>query len=70
MEWIKWWKDKTFMTVLAVALVTMAVAFVTAYFIDWGWILSIVAAGIGGQAIRRVIVNKLNEKAEEDNGKA
>jgi ABC-type transport system involved in cytochrome bd biosynthesis fused ATPase/permease subunit len=70
MEWIKWWKDKTFLLVWGIILLTMAVAFVVAYFIDFGWILSIVAAGIGGQAIRRVIVNKLNEKAEEDNGKA
>jgi len=63
MELIKWWKDKTFLTILAVALLTMVVAFLLAYFIDWGWVLSIVVACLGGYAIRKVIVKKLDELA-------
>lgn len=68
-EWIKWWKNKTFMTILGIALVAMVVSFLLAYFIEWGWILSIVVACIGGFLIRRVISKKMDEvvKDIEDN---
>lgn len=68
-EWIKWWKDKTFMTILGIALVAMVVSFLLAYFIEWGWILSVVVACLGGVAMRRVFSKKMDEvvKDIEDN---
>lgn len=60
-EWIKWWKDKTFLTILGIALLTMLVAFLASYFLSWGWVIAMVAALVGGGAIRRIIVDKLDE---------
>ncbi len=67
-EWIKWWKNKTYMTVLVIALVAMVIAGIFANCFTWGWIVSCASACIGGFAIRRVIVNKLNSLSEEEGG--
>lgn len=61
MKWIKWWKDKTFLTILAVALLTMVVAFLLAYFIDWGWVLSLVVGVTAGIAIRKIIIERIED---------
>jgi hypothetical protein len=63
MEWIKWWKNNTFLTILAIVLVTMLISFLVAYF-RCGWVLSIVVACLGGYTIRKVIVKKLDELAD------
>lgn len=63
MEWIKWWKDKTFLTILAIVIVTMLISFLVAFF-RCGWVLSIVVACLGGYAIRKVIIKKLDELAD------
>lgn len=60
-EWIKWWKDETFMTILAAALIAMAVTFLLAYFIEWGWIFAFPVCGVAGLYIRRKIINKIEE---------
>lgn len=65
MNWIKWWKDKTFMSVLGIALGTMVLSFLLAYFISWGWIPAIAVALAGGFAIRKVVVRKLDEIADK-----
>lgn len=59
-DWIKWWKDKTFLIVLSIVLVTMAVSFCVAFF-SCAWWLSVIIACLGGIGIRKVIVKKLDE---------
>lgn len=61
MEWIKWWKDKTFLTILAVSLVTMGAAFLWAYLFEWGWIPAVVTALLGARVIRRAIIKRIEE---------
>ena len=63
MNIFKWWKDKTFMLIFTIALLSIVLAFITAYFISWGWILSIIIAIIGGYSMREILFNKLNEIA-------
>lgn len=60
-NWIKWWKDKTFLTILAIACVAMLVAFVFARYISWGWIVSCLVGLLAGLFIRKVITRKLDE---------
>lgn len=61
MTWFRWWKDKTFMSVLVIALLTMLIGFLLAYFLDWGWILTIVVTAIGGMSIRKIIVKRFDD---------
>lgn len=61
MSWFKWWKDKTFMSVLGIALASMVASFLLAYFLDWGWIISIVVVCLGGVSIRRLLSKKIGE---------
>jgi hypothetical protein len=60
MEWIKWWKNKTFLTVLGIVLITMAISFCIAFF-SCAWWLSVIVACVGGFGVRKVIINKLDE---------
>lgn len=66
MNIIRWWKSKFFLTILGVALTTIGITFLLAYFIDWGWIPAIAVALGGGFAIRRIVVKRLDELAEKD----
>ncbi len=61
MTWFRWWKDKTFMSVLVIAMLTMFIGFLLAYYIEWGWILTIVVTAIGGMSIRRIIIKRINK---------
>lgn len=61
MTWFRWWKDSTFMSILVIAMVTMLIGFLLAYFLEWGWILTIVVTAIGGMSIRKVIIKKLDK---------
>ena len=67
-EWIKWWKDKTFLLILGIAMLSMLVAGIFANCFSWGWVVSCVAACLGGFAIRKIVVKKLNELSENDKG--
>lgn len=58
-KWIKWWKDKTFLKLLGIVLVTMLASFIVAFF-RCGWGLSLAIACLGGIGIRTVIVKKLD----------
>lgn len=64
--WIKWWKDKTFMTILAIALLTMLIGFLLAYFIEYGWLITIVLSIAGGISIRKVITNRIDKEVEKE----
>ena len=63
--WIKWWKDKTFMTILIIALSTMIIGFLSAYFIDWGWIITIILSAAAGVIMRKIIIKRIDEEVEK-----
>lgn len=60
--WFKWWKDKTFMTVLIIALLTMLIGFLIAYFIKYGWLVTCILSIISGVSIKKIITNRINEE--------
>ena len=60
-NWIKWWKDKTFLAMMVIAIIAVVLAYVFARFVTWGWIVSMLLGVIGGLGIRHVVVKKLNE---------
>ena len=64
-EWIKWWKDKTFLTILVIVAITMLVSFLVAFF-RCGWTLSVVIACLGGLGIRKVITKKLDDMSNNN----
>ena len=63
--WIKWWKDKTFMTILIIALSIMIIGFLSAYFIDWGWIITIILSAVAGILMRKIIIKRIDEEVEK-----
>lgn len=63
-KWFRWWKDRTFLKILGVVMVTMGIIFVLAYFIDWGWIPAIAMAICGGLLIRKMVTKKLDDLSE------
>ena len=67
-NWIKWWKDKTFLTIMVTAIVAVVLACVFARCFAWGWIVSMLLGVIGGLGIRHVVVKKLNELDKGGNG--
>lgn len=62
--WIKWWKDKTMLSVILISVLAVIVGFILAYFIDWGWILTIILASISGLSIKRIIMNRIDKEVE------
>ena len=66
MNWFKWWKDKTYMTILGISLVAIVVCFLLSYFIEWGWLPAIVVAIVCGIAIRQVLIKRINEHLKND----
>lgn len=59
--WVKWWKYKFVWMILLVTALTMAIAFLFAYFLDWGWIVSIISAFTGGFIIRKIVIRKIDD---------
>ena len=45
---VKWWKNKWVVLLMVVGILTVAIGFLFAYFISWGWILALVLAFVGG----------------------
>lgn len=60
-EWFRWWKDRTFLTILGIVIGAMVIALLLAITMDNGWIGSIIVATTGGLAIRRIIINKISK---------
>ena len=60
-EWIRWWENKFFLCGLGVALLSMLLSFLLAYFIDWGWIPAIAVATGGGLLIRRIAIMGIDD---------
>ena len=67
-NWIKWWKDKTFLAMMVIAIIAVVLAYVFARFVTWGWVVSLVIGVIGGLGIRHVVVKKFNELDNGGNG--
>ena len=67
-NWIKWWKDKTFLKIWGVILLSMG-ASLGIILINpdniWCIIGSIGAAMSGGLIIRKIITNRLNKLADK-----
>lgn len=57
-EIIKWWKNKNAVLIICTGVLSVVIAFLFAYFISWGWILSLVIAIAGGITMR-IFINKL-----------
>lgn len=51
---IKWWKNKWAVLMLIIGVLTTGIGFTLAYFISWGWILTLVVTAIGGIGIRHL----------------
>lgn len=51
---IKWWKNKWAVLLMVVGILSVVIGFLFAYFISWGWILSLVVAAIGGIGMRHI----------------
>lgn len=72
-NWIKWWKSTFFLTLLFIALISVIIAFLSAYFLNGYWkLVSILVAGIGGFSMKKVIDNKINiiiDRYEKENRK-
>lgn len=61
-QWIKWWKDKTLLKIIVSMFSTVIIAFLFAYFIPYGWIVSIILAIVSRQfCIKPLIDKKLQE---------
>ena len=72
MELIKWWKNKWAVFAVATAILTVVIGFLFAYFISWGWILSLIIA-LGGGATILLFINKIidgsnKNTVDESNG--
>lgn len=66
--WIKWWKDKTFLKIWGIILLTMGISFGIVIINPDNTLCvigSILAVCIGGLVIRKVITKKLNELADK-----
>jgi hypothetical protein len=59
--WVKWWKYKFVWMILLVIILAMTIAFLFAYFFDWGWIVSIISASTGGFIIRKIVIRKIDD---------
>lgn len=58
MELVKWWKNKWALLIVVTGVLTVIIGFLFAYFISWGWILSLIIA-LGGGVTMRVFINKM-----------
>ena len=64
-KWIKWWKDKTIVTIMIIAISSVGLAALSAVLIDWGWAISIAIALVGGYTMKRILFKRLDEIAAE-----
>ena len=56
---IKWWKNKWAVLLMVVGILSVVIGFLFAYFISWGWILSLVVAAIGGIGMRHIALKMI-----------
>ena len=58
-EIVKWWKNKWAVLLMVVGILSVVIGFLFAYFISWGWILSLVVAAIGGIGMRHIALKMI-----------
>jgi hypothetical protein len=58
-EVVKWWKNKWAVLLMVVGILTVGIGFLFAYFISWGWILSLAIAIVGGVGMRHLFLKML-----------
>ena len=64
-EFIK--KDKISLLIMLTAILIVVIAFLFAFFLEWGWIISTIVALGGGYLLRFLIIKKLtNNKQRSD----
>ena len=60
-EIIKWWKNKRAIILVLTLVLTVVIGFILAYFISWGWILSLIVAVGGGITGGYIIMKMIND---------
>jgi zinc transporter ZupT len=65
-EIVKWWNNKWAVLIMVVGVLTVGVGFLFAYFISWGWILSILTAIGGGIGISVLIDKMITDYAKQN----
>lgn len=65
-EIVKWWNNKWAVLIMVVGVLTVGVGFLFAYFISWGWILSILTAIGGGIGISMLIDKLITDYAKQN----
>ena len=58
---VKWWKNKWAVLLMVVGILTVGIGFVFAYFISWGWILTLVVTAIGGIGMRHIAFKMIDD---------
>lgn len=58
-EIVKWWKNKWAVLLMVVGFLTVGVGFVFAYFIEWGWVITLVITAIGGIGMRHTALRMI-----------
>lgn len=66
-KWIKWWKNKTVVTIISILLTSVISSAIAGVFIPWPWnlITVLVICAIGGISSRKIAIKALfgeNEK--------
>ena len=56
---VKWWKNKWAVLLMVVGILTVVIGFLFAYFISWGWILSLAIAIVGGIGMRHLFLRMI-----------
>ena len=52
------------LSVILISIFTVVIGFMLTYFINWGWILTVILAIISGLSIKHVITNRLDKEVE------
>lgn len=65
-SFVKWWKNKWAVLLMVVGILTVGIGFVFAYFISWGWILTIMVAAIGGIGMRHIAFKMIGIYDDKD----
>lgn len=63
---VKWWKNKWAVLLMVVGILSVVIGFLFAYFIEWGWILTIVVAAIGGIGMRHIAFKMIGIYDDKD----
>ena len=66
---VKWWKNKWAVLLMMVGILTVGIGFIFAYFISWGWILTLVVTAIGGIGMRHIVFKMIDEYNNDEKEK-